>query len=107
MTLLSPILSAVLIFLGIMVGGESWIIIFRSLSGFVMAPIMPTVFGWTNRLFDSRRGFVTGVIYGVGFAGGVFSPWLLGNAGRPSFIKVRDALPSVLDLSNRCLNTHG
>jgi nitrate/nitrite transporter NarK len=40
---------------------------------------MPTVFALTNRLFDSRRGFVTGVIYGVGFGGGVFAPWLLGT----------------------------
>ena len=79
MILFSSMLSAVLIFLGIIVGGESWIILFWSLSGFVMAPIMPTVFAWTNRLFDSRIGFVTGVIYGVGFAGGVFSTWLLGT----------------------------
>ena len=79
MILFSSILSAVLIFLGIMVAGESWIIISWTLSGFVMAPVMPTVFAWTNRLFDSRRGFVTGVIYGVGFGGGVFSPWLLGT----------------------------
>jgi FHS family glucose/mannose:H+ symporter-like MFS transporter len=79
MILLSSLLSAVLIFLGIVVGNEFWIIISWSLSGFVMAPIMPTVFAWTNRLFDSRTGFVTGVIYGVGFGGGVFSPWLLGS----------------------------
>ena len=48
------------------------------MSGFVMAPIMPTVFALTNRLFDSRKGFVTGVVYCVGFAGAAFSPWLLG-----------------------------
>lgn len=79
MTLFSSMLSAFLIFLGIIVAGDFWVIILWSLSGFVMAPIMPTVFALTNRLFDSRRGFVTGVIYGVGFGGGVFAPWLLGT----------------------------
>jgi len=77
--LFSSIVSAVLIFLGIMIGSNSWMIISWSTSGFVMGPIMPTLFAWANRLFDSRRGFVTGLIYCVGFAGGVFSPWLLGT----------------------------
>ena len=78
MILLSSILSAILIFVGIMVADQFWIIISWSLSGFVMGPVMPTIFAWTSRLFTKRSGFATGVIYGIGFGGGVFTPWLLG-----------------------------
>ena len=78
MILLSSILSTILIFVGIMVADQFWIIISWSLSGFVMGPVMPTIFAWTSRLFTKRSGFATGVIYGIGFGGGVFTPWLLG-----------------------------
>ena len=79
MNLLSSTLSTVLILLGIMIGVESWVIILWFLSGFFMGPIIPTVVAWSSRLSDSRRGFVIGVIYAVGFGGGVFSPWLIGT----------------------------
>ena len=78
MVLLSSILSTIMIFLGITVTDQFWIIISWPLCGFVMGPIMPTIFAWTSRLFPKRSGFATGVIYGVGFGGGVFTPWVLG-----------------------------
>ena len=78
MILLSSFLSTILIFMGITVADQFWIIISWSLSGFVMGPVMPTIFAWTSRLFTRRSGFATGVIYGIGFGGGVFTPWLLG-----------------------------
>ena len=78
MILLSSILSTILIIVGITVTNQFWIIASWPLCGFVMGPIMPTIFAWANRIFTKRSGFATGVIYGVGFGGGVFAPWLLG-----------------------------
>jgi len=75
--LLSSVLSTILIFAGITITNQLWIVILWSLSGFVLGPVMPTIFVLASRLFPKRSGFATGVIYGVGF-GGVFSPWLLG-----------------------------
>lgn len=76
--LLSSVLSTVLIFAGITITNQLWIVISWSLSGFVLGPVMPTIFALASRLFPKRSGFATGVIYGVGFGGGVFTPWLLG-----------------------------
>ena len=78
MIILSSISSSVLILLGISVQNQIWIVASWSLCGFVMGPLLPTVFAWTSRQFSSRSGFATGVIYSLGFFGGVFSPWLLG-----------------------------
>jgi fucose permease len=78
MIILSALLSTALISVGIIATNQLLTLISWPLSGFFMAPIMPTVFAWTSRLFPKRSGFATGVIYGIGFAGGVFSPWLLG-----------------------------
>jgi len=78
MIILSSILSSALILLGITVQDQTWIVVSWSLCGFVMGPLLPTVFAWTSRQFSSRSGFATGVIYSLGFFGGVFSPWLLG-----------------------------
>ena len=78
MILLCSVLSAALILIGLSLANQFLIIILWSLSGFAMGPVMPTIFAWTSRLFPQRSGFATGLIYGVGFAGGVFTPWLLG-----------------------------
>ena len=78
MILLSSILSSVLILIGVTCESQFWIVVLWSLSGFVMGPLLPTVFAWSSRLFTSRSGFAIGVIYSLGFIGGVFSPWLLG-----------------------------
>jgi FHS family glucose/mannose:H+ symporter-like MFS transporter len=75
---LSSVLSTILIIVGITVANQLWIIVSWPLCGFVMGPVMPTIFAWTNRLFTKRSGFATGLIYGVGFAGGFLTPWLLG-----------------------------
>jgi len=79
MIMLSSTLSSILILVGITVQNQIWIVVSWSLCGFVLGPLLPTVFAWTNRQFPSRSGFATGVIYSVGFIGGVFSPWLLGT----------------------------
>ncbi len=79
MILLCSVLSSILIFVGATTESQFWIVTSWSLSGFVMGPILPTVFAWISRLFTSRSGFATGVIYSLGFVGGVFSPWLLGT----------------------------
>ena len=79
MILLSSILSSTLILVGVTCESQFWIIVSWSLCGFVMGPLLPTVFAWTSRLFTSRSGFAIGLIYSLGFIGGVFSPWLLGT----------------------------
>ena len=79
MVMLSSILSSALIFVGVTVESQFWIYVSWSPCGFTIGPLLPTVFAWTNRLFTSRSGFATGLIYSLGFVGGVFSPWLLGT----------------------------
>jgi MFS family permease len=79
--LISALLSALSILVATLIQDRFFIIAFWCLSGFTLGPIMPTIFAWAAAMFPSRRGVATGAIYGIGFLGAVFSPWLLGTVG--------------------------
>jgi fucose permease len=71
-------LAAAMIFAGVFV--RDWILTVTvwSLSGFLLGPVFPTMLASMSRLFPSRKGFATGVVYSCGFLGAVFAPWFVG-----------------------------
>jgi MFS family permease len=71
--------GAFLVLGGALVESQYGIMVLWSLAGFVSGPILPAIFALTNSLFESQKGFATGVINSVGYLGGVFSPWFIGT----------------------------
>jgi len=80
--IICSIAGAFLILAGTPVESQYGIMVLWWLAGFVSGPILPTIFALTNRLFQSGKGFATGVINSAGYLGGVFSPWFIGTVAQ-------------------------
>jgi MFS family permease len=76
--MLCSVLGTLLIVMGAVAENAYLLIVLWSILGFVFGPIMPTIFAWVSKLFPSRRGTATGIIYSTAFLGAVFLPWILG-----------------------------
>jgi fucose permease len=52
--------------------------VFWAATGFLIAPVLPTLLAWATGLFPERAGFAAGMVLSLGVLGGIFSPLLIG-----------------------------
>lgn len=77
---LMALVSIVTILIMMLTKNPALAIVAVLLTGFVFAPIFPTIVGVTFAKFDpSLYGSIFGIIFAVGLLGGVFVPKLIGN----------------------------
>jgi len=72
--------GALSISLGTVLDNSIGIIVFWSVAGFSLAPILPTILAWASSLFPESAGVASGAIFSIGIIGAVFSPWVVGVA---------------------------
>ncbi len=72
--------GALSISLGTVLDNSIGIVVFWSVAGFSLAPILPTILAWASSLFPESAGVASGAIFSIGIIGAVFSPWVVGVA---------------------------